>query len=76
MDRPTEKVKAVDIKVGDTIVIDIGYGAHSYDAPVKVTSVYESDGLFGGKKVNIDWAYGREVGTTDGSPETLFVVER
>ena len=70
------KVPAKELKVGDEIVIDIGYREQHKDVLVKIVNVYETPSLFGGTKINIDWEYERETGTTDGSPDTLFEVVR
>lgn len=37
-------------KVGDTIVLDCGYGAHMDDQPCKILEVKDAVGLFGDKK--------------------------
>ena len=37
-----------EIVVGSVIMLDCGYGAHSFDAPCRVLAIQKLKGLFGG----------------------------
>ena len=45
------KVLIKNVKVGDVITLDCGYGAHSDDQECKVLSIDNNDSMFGNKQV-------------------------
>jgi hypothetical protein len=66
-----------NVRAGMVVKIDIGYGPHSYEAPVTVTTSAEVHrGLFGDERVSFSWRYGGETGVAEFDPRQRLEVER